>query len=648
MASENHWPTGDVDAAPTEDLTREQPTAVIDTIRSGTGYAQPVEYAPAPRLPDPEENDEELVEELLDQEPLPELPPTPATRLRRGVGLVLMTMGGLIALLVLAYAADLMLSAGDVPRGVRVEGIEVGGLARADAEARLRRELEPRLTQPVPIHAGDVHTVLVPERAGLGLDWPATLDHAGHQPLNPITRVLSFFTSRDVGVATGTEPKTLERAVTGLAQTQLDHAATEGTIQFVSIPDSDGGVTASAVEPRQGQVLSDLAAAAKAISDGWLDRAGVSLPMTITPVSATSEGVHRALDDIVVPAVAKPVVLHGDGRDAALKPAVIAGSFQFVPQPDGSLQVNVDRQKLRETVEPELASTEKPGKDAQIVFAGGAAPTVQPSENARTINWDDTLKPFAEVLRKPGDRELPVLYRDSKPAMTTEAANALGIREVIGEFTTSDLTADAVPNAEAMAGAVSGAIVKPGETFSLDARTGPRTVAQGYVSAPLNEDGTGPKVIGGGVSQLTSTLYNAVYLAGLKDSGHTEHGYFLDRYPPAREARSMRENGAGFDLRFTNDGPTGVAIQAEASAGSVTVRIWGTKRYRVESLNGGRSDVVRPPVRMPAPGEDCRPSAGVPGFHTSDTRVLYDLTSGGEVRRETRNVTYQPRPFVMC
>jgi vancomycin resistance protein YoaR len=591
-------------------------------------------------------NDEELVSELLDGDRIAKLPPTPARRVRRWLGKVLMIIGGALALFVVLYLTDLLLSTGDVPRGVTVAGIDVGGLTHADAEAKLHEELEPRLIQPVVISAGDLETRLRPAVSGLGLDWPGTLAQAGHQPLSPITRILSFFTTREVGVVTKIDSKALTQAVAELAATQINHSAVEGSIGFLDIRGTDGGVTAYPIEPTPGQVLSDPAAAVGAITDGWLKPGGVTLRVDITPVKATRASVDGALEQVVKPAVAKPVVIHGDGKDASLKPNEIARSFQFFVRDDGALEVRIDQQKLQQAVQQDLVGTEKVGKDAQIVFVHNV-PTVQASEDARKINWASTFLPLTDVLRKTDGRELAAVYDTTRPDITTEAAGALGIDDVIGEFTTSGFSGNTGTNVQALAAEVTGAIVKPGETFSLDTRSGPRTEAQGFVTAPVNEDGSGPNAIGGGISQFASTLYNAMYLAGLTDVDHANHDYYLDRYPPARDVKAMETSGTSVDSKFTNDAPTGIAIQAEATGNTVTVRIWGTKRYRVVSIPGPPTNVTPSPLEY-GPAGSCRPSPGAPGFTISDTRILYDLGTGVEVRRDTQNVTYGPKPTIIC
>lgn len=569
-------------------------------------------------------------------------PQSPKTRGKRVLGRVLMITGGVLVLGVILYTIDLVSSAGDVPRGVVVAGVDVGGLSRADAESKLRRELEPRLTEPVPIAAGDVRADLDPAESGLGLDWSTTLASAGHQPLDPVARIRSFFTKRQVDVETTVDADKLAQSIQRLASDRLNHPPTEGGIAFRAA--SNNAATPYAIEPRAGQTLDDVRGAVNLLKARWLDKSGVDLPMRFTPVKATSAGVHTALETIVLPAVAGDVLLRGDGADAVLTPAAIARSLNFVAKDGGALDVRVDPTKLKQELQPQLAKTEQDGKDAQIVFAGDAV-TVQPSVDGRKIDWPNTFTPLMSVLTKPDQRELPVRYATNKPQLSTDAANALGVREVVGQFTTAGMTdnADAV-NVATMAAQVNGTVLRPGETFSLLDRIG--GFGSGYTTAPAYEDGTGPQVRGGGTSQFATTLYNAAYFAGLADAGHTEHPYYLDRYPVARDALAVREDGSAVDLRFTNTSSSGIAIQAVASGSSITVKLWGTKQFRVDSATGQPTGPTPPPVQPQPPG--CVPSPGAYGFSATDTRVVYDQATNAVVRQETRTATYSPRPVIVC
>jgi vancomycin resistance protein YoaR len=541
--------------------------------------------------------------------------------------------------LVVVYGVDLLLSSGEVPRGVTVAGVEVGGESKADAERLLRDKLEPRLQQPLSLRAGDVDTKLNPADAGLTIDWDATLAQAGDQPLSPITRLTSLFSTREVGVTTTTDDKKLAAAVETL-RPQIDREPAEGTVRFE-------GVTPVAVDPKPGQKL-DVPGTEKALVDGWAGGKPIKLPVAVTKVKTTAEGVQKAVDEIVKPAVAGPVVFKGEGKDATLEPAAIAAAMAFAPAEDGGLTVTFNNEMLVGAVQPQLASTEVEGKDAQVVFAGGA-PTVEPSVDGRAVDWGKTMTPLMDTLKKAEGRELRAEYTPKPAKVTTDAANKLGIKEVIGEFTTGGFAADSGVNIRTVATKVNGAIVAPGETFSLNGFTGPRGRAQGYVEAGVIKDGAPGREVGGGISQFATTLYNAAYFAAMKDAGHKEHSYYISRYPAAREATVFQNpNGSSvIDLKFTNTSDTGVAIQTIWTPSSLTVKLWGTKKYEVESVTGGRTNQTNPQEK-PGPAENCKASNGAPGFTVTDTRIVREVGSGREVSRDTRTVKYNPQPKIVC
>jgi vancomycin resistance protein YoaR len=254
-----------------------------------------------------------------------------------------------------------------------------------------------------------------------------------------------------------------------------------------------------------------------------------------------------------------------------------------------------------------------------------------------------------DTLKRPDGRVLTAEYANAPAKVTTDMANQLGITDVIGEFTTGGFAADSGANIHTVADKVNGAIVKPGDTFSLNGFTGPRTPAQGYVEAGVIEHGAPAREVGGGISQFATTLYNASYFAAMTDAGHKEHSYYINRYPPAREATVFQnpDGSSVIDVKFKNDNPTGVAVQTIWTPQSITVRLWGTRRYTVESIPGQRRDFTPPNTVTQPPGPFCHAGEGAPGFTTDDTRVIRDL-SGREVRRDVHTVKYDPQPKIIC
>lgn len=190
---------------------------------------------------------------------------------------------------------------------------------------------------------------------------------------------------------------------------------------------------------------------------------------------------------------------------------------------------------------------------------------------------------------------------------------------------------------------VNGAMVAPGDTFSLNGYTGPRGAAQGFVESGIILNGRADKAVGGGISQFATTLYNAAYFAGMEDVAHTPHSYYISRYPAGREATVYE---GAIDLKFKNTSQYPVLISTSADDKNVTVKLMGVKTVNVESVSGGRWAQTQPNT-VNLSGNDCTPSSGAPGFTTSDTRIVKGL-DGREISRDTTTTVYDPSPIVKC
>ncbi len=550
------------------------------------------------------------------------------------------TIAAAAVLFVLAvlYVIDLALSSGDVPRGTTVAGVAIGDMSETAAEQKLRDELTPRLGRPVQVLAGDRQIPFVPAEAGVRVDTGATVAAAGAQPLNPWTRLVSLFRDREIAVVAEADPGALTTTLDEL-RAAVDRPVVEGGIRF-------DGTTPVPIDPRAGQAL-DTARAEEVLLTGWATAERVQAPVLPLPPKTTPEGVRAALDEVALPAVAAPATVRGDSRDVALEPAQIAAALTFQPGDNGTLVPRLDRAKLGALAD-QLAPTEKPGQDARMRFDNDR-PAVVPSVDGRAVDWDQTLGGLLEAIRPGGDRTTDAQYVAVPARITTDRAGQLGITEVIGEFTTGNFAPDSGVNIRVVAEKVSGAIVLPGETFSLNGYTGPREAAQGYVEAGVIEEGVPEREVGGGISQFATTLYNAAYFAGMTDVEHKEHSYYISRYPAGRDATVFQnpDGSSVIDLKFANEFPTGVAIQTIWTPKSITVRLWGTRHVTVESVPGPRGDYVDPHTVTKPAGSTCQPARGKPGFRTSDTRIVRDL-SGAEISRTTRTVRYDPEPTVRC
>ncbi|TWF77625.1 vancomycin resistance protein YoaR [Pseudonocardia hierapolitana] len=546
----------------------------------------------------------------------------------------MLVLAAAVGALGLLYGGDLLLSSGSMPRGVTVAGIGVGGMSLADAEAQLRSEIGARTGGPIPVTVGDARGEIDPAAAGLSIDWEDTLARAGSQPLNPITRITSFFTDREVGVVTIADPTALNQALEQLGPV-VDREPTEGTVRFE-------GTQPQPVDPKPGQQL-DVVAAGDVLKRDWANGSAVELPISELAPTTTAEDVATAIQEVARPAVAARITVVGEnGVQGTVTPDVIAASLSFLAE-NGALVPELNQQAIQDALAPQMAESEKPGRDATFDFAGGS-PVVVPSQDGRGVDYEATVAALVGVLGNPEPREVTAVYAEKPAEITTEELRALGNPEIIGEFTTGGFAPDSGRNIRRAAELINGKIVQPGEVFSLDAATGPRTAANGYVEAGVIDNGRASRGIAGGASQVSTTLYNAAYFAGMTLLEHKAHSFYISRYPAGREATIA--TGA-IDNKFRNDNPSPIMIRTRWTPTSVTVQIYGQRRYEVTGEFGPRTNPTQPnEVTIPS-GEDCHPSNGAPGFTITDTRTRRDVNTG-EVTRETITTRYNPSPRVVC
>ncbi|WP_024795707.1 VanW family protein [Tomitella biformata] len=538
-----------------------------------------------------------------------------------------------------AYVVDLALSSGQSPRGVRVAGIEVGGMTRGEVAQVIGAHVDQIQGKPLIVQVGDITQEVMPSRAGLTVDLDSTLDLIGTQPLNPLTRLTSLFGSRDIEIIPLVNTQALA-SVVGEVEAAARVEPVEGAIELAD------GLPVETV-PTIGQALADPAAAQDALAAQWFSGEPIVLAAETLPTRSRPAQVRAMFEDVAVPATSADVVVTGhEGARAVLAPPQVAEVLRFELGEDGVLNPVFDAEAATRILAPQLEPTETKTVEATVRLAGGR-PEVVPSTDGERINWEHTLAELPALLGAQAvnpARETPAVYEPAPAAFTTADAEAMGIKEVISEYTTGGFSYASGVNIRQVAKQVNGAVVRPGDTFSLNGYTGPRGTAQGYVESGIINNGRADNAVGGGISQFATTLYNAAYFAGLEDAGHTEHSYYISRYPAGREATVFE---GAIDLQFRANSDTGVLIEAIGTGSDITVRVWGTKTVDVTSKNGGRWAPTQPnTVTVTEP--DCSPSGGAPGFTTSDTRIIKDANSGKQLSSSTRNVRYDPSPIVVC
>jgi len=297
--------------------------------------------------------------------------------------------------------------------------------------------------------------------------------------------------------------------------------------------------------------------------------------------------------------------------------------------------------------------------DANFRIMGGGIVEVAPHRNGVSIDVDKTSAAIRRAAFSPTARTARVVIGSAQPELTTSEARAMGITRVLSGYTTAySGTADRIHNLQLAVRLIDGALVPPGGTFSLNDRVGERTVERGFRVAPVIVGGEYEEDVGGGVSQIATTVFNAAWEAGLKIVERNPHSLYISRYQLGRDATV---NYPDLDLKFLNDTPRWLRVFGWSGSTGITIAIAGAPTGRRVVSEAGELTVTGPvPIkRVPDPtlliGEKAIEESGTQPTAVTVTRtvyrpdgtVLYDETWRTAYRGEKRVVrvgTKKPEP----
>ena len=274
-------------------------------------------------------------------------------------------------------------------------------------------------------------------------------------------------------------------------------------------------------------------------------------------------------------------------------------------------------------LEDEFADLTVEPVEAGITLVNGR-PTVTPSVTGIACCESGSAGAVAAAFLA-GDKSVTIELTETEPDLTTEEADALGIVEEIGSPTAFGPTTqhkccqNRVINIHRIADIVRGAIIRPGDTFSVNDFVGQRTIEKGFVTDGVIYNGVLTKDVGGGVSQFATTLFNAALYAGLDLAEYQSHSLYISRYPKGHEATI---SFPAPDLKIRNDSQYGVMIWPTYTDTSITVHLYSTRYIDVS---------VGDPT--PSPAGNCT------RWTTPRTRSYPD----GTVDRDTVAALYRPR-----
>ncbi|MFC5156085.1 VanW family protein [Streptomyces amakusaensis] len=563
--------------------------------------------------------------------------------MRRRIHPVAATSGVVVAGFGALYLAGLLLTGDEIPEDTSVRGVDIGGLSQSEARRKLDERLGTSATGPLTVKIGDRTDTVDPRSAGLAFDAGATADRAVRGGSDPITVIGGLF-----GAGGGAVEPVLrlgeDKTRTALEKLAEKHErkVRDGAISFVAGEPKP-------VLPRNGQTLN-VDASVGVLHSAYLaaEPTPANLPIREKAPRIGAAETERAMYEFARPAMSGPVTLTTGGKRITITPAVLGEHLKMRPDAAGRLVPKLDGKALTEdpAVAAPLAAATGEAVEAELRLDGNRVEAVTAGEPGREVTADSVTDAVLPLLTKDGAaaRTGEVATRLTQPKVTRENLDELGLKEKMSSFTVDFEPAEyRTKNIGRAVELINGSVVMPDETWSFNRTVGERTKENGFVDGTIILNDQYAKAAGGGVSAVATTVFNAVFFAGVKPVEYGAHSFYIERYPEGREATVA---WGSLDLRFTNDSGNAIYILAESTDSSVTITFLGTKKYdKVEAVQGPRTNVKEPGTR-PGKSEECQPQTPLEGFDVTVERVFH--SGGEEVKREPFHTRYTPRDKVTC
>jgi vancomycin resistance protein YoaR len=556
---------------------------------------------------------------------------------RLGLLAIVLAIGG--AVLGFIFAG----SPSRIAAGVKVDGVDVGGLTTGEARTKLERRAKALSEVPVTFTAAGHVWRLRPVSLGVQANWDAAaklaLDQGdGLGPLRGFRRLGVRVFGADVAPPTRVIDSALAFEVARMAK-------------VVDRPHNDAAVVLRGLRPvvvpaRSGAVLDREAAGHTIVRAlAGFQRGRVALPVRIDAPTVRSADVAPVAAQVRT-ALAKPVRMQLGAASWWLPKVQLARLLQL-PH-GGTKTLAVGGPGARRYFAKLSRGIDAPARDATFRVLSSGRVVVVPARPGRVIAAGPTGRHILKAALAPQARTARVVVTYARPNRTTAEAKAMGITTRVGHYETIyGGDPNRIHNVQLVAHLVDGKLIPPGATFSFNAATGARTADKGFREAPVIINGELTSGLGGGVCQVSTTVFNAAYEAGLKITERTNHALYISHYPQGRDATV---NYPDVDLKFVNDTPKWLLLRTYVGSYSLDVELYGTPlNRRVESVTNPLVETGPPPIkRVPDPslfvgstvveesGEPSRSTSVVRKVYTASGKLLYDNTWYSSYRGEPR------------
>ena len=497
--------------------------------------------------------------------------------------MILLALSG--AVLGIAFAG----SPETLPEGTSIAGVDVSGMELGEARAMLKRRADELERIPVRFTAAGKSWDVKPTSLYVETDWGAAVESARQQgegfgPIRGLRRLGVRVFGTDIVPRTHVSEEALDFTINRFARS-IDQPRREPSLRL-------NGLEPQIVPGRQGRVLDREGAVRVVVrSLAGFQRRPVALPVRVDRPKVTEQQLAQPQARVRTIVSAPVQIAYGPGgwRLARWRLA------QMVELPkEGSTAVRIAGPAATKFFAAIQKTVDQPAQDATFEILSGNRVRVVPARSGSVLNAAATSRSILSAALRSTNRVARIAVRSEGPEVTTREAKNMGVTGLVGAYETIyGGEPNRLHNVRLVSRLIDGTLIAPGSTFSFNGTTGERSEDKGFLEAPVIINGELQTGLGGGVCQVSTTVFNAAYEAGLPITSRTNHALYIDHYPLGRDATV---NYPDIDLTFKNDTGAWLFLKTFVGSSSLTVALYGRPQNRkVES------EVEPLVVRGPAP-----------------------------------------------
>ena len=541
---------------------------------------------------------------------------------------ILMVIASIVAICAVAVLADAAVYFNKVHYGVSVYGVDLGGKSKGDASGSITGLVDATQKSPITLKSGDKTWTLLPGDVGTSVDVNGAVSRAmavtrdNNFAVDVVNRFKLFFDPRDLPLAGIVDQAKLDAWVAGIAN-DLHQAPSNASLAI-----KDGAV--QVIEGINGQDVDEAALREQLQSLlVSLHTSTVEIPVVV------KEPAVKSADNLVAQRQAETmlgsaITLTSHGKSWTLTPAQIASFMYFQTDYQNGVPTLTPRilEGALSNFVGGLAADVNVAPVSASIVSGGGKPKVIAAVTGEALDVAATVKALEAVASQPTGRTLEVTRTVTKPNFSTAEAQAATFNDRLSSYTTRyACPVNRATNVRITTKYATDVFLAPGQQYNFDRQIGPRTEARGYKLAPgITGPNTLEDVLGGGICQVSTTMFNAVFDAGLKVTERHNHSIFINHYPKGRDATVT---GGGKNLRFVNDTAHYIWIRGTSDGTTTTISIWGTSDGRKVTSSVGNFYNVQNPSTV---------TVSDPTLPKGATKVI-DAGQTGRQLKTTRVVT---------